>query len=372
MEQMMLKMELDKREAQAKATAEVDTRKAQARCDKLEANAKAEAEKREVHARCDKLEALLEKERAQARYDKLEANSKTEKEIQATQARCDKLEVKAKMDKRDTEVKYKTLEAALETERKDRLLQQQIAQLKQEARPGQMPHLPQLMPVMYGSQPSPSQVYGQPTPPTSATGGASASAAAGAAAVASYILQSQQTAPAVDPAVPSPTQALPTSPLPRRILAKSIQIIQPPTGVNSGAQRMREEAEKETEKPSSSQSALNTLPASPGKVMVTSTAIPVALLSSKKHQTSPLPVQQPSIQQPSPPSLSSSTPASAKLVQQQQSHHRKTVPANVGAGAVSLPGNAQSHFFLSHSQSTGGDQTNAIYLELQQLGFTCW
>jgi hypothetical protein len=39
---------------------------------------------------------------------------------------------------------------------------------------------------------------------------------------------------------------------------------------------------------------------------------------------------------------------------------------------VPLPGDAESHFFLSHAQSTGGDQTNAIYLELKQLGFTCW
>jgi hypothetical protein len=31
-----------------------------------------------------------------------------------------------------------------------------------------------------------------------------------------------------------------------------------------------------------------------------------------------------------------------------------------------------THFFLFHSQSPGGDQTSAIYLELQQLGFTCW
>jgi hypothetical protein len=30
------------------------------------------------------------------------------------------------------------------------------------------------------------------------------------------------------------------------------------------------------------------------------------------------------------------------------------------------------HFFLSHCQGTGGDQTNAIYLELRQLGFACW
>jgi hypothetical protein len=37
-----------------------------------------------------------------------------------------------------------------------------------------------------------------------------------------------------------------------------------------------------------------------------------------------------------------------------------------------LPSGAQSHFFLSHCQATGGDQCNAIYLELRQLGFACW
>jgi hypothetical protein len=30
------------------------------------------------------------------------------------------------------------------------------------------------------------------------------------------------------------------------------------------------------------------------------------------------------------------------------------------------------HFFLSHFEGTGGDQTNAICLELRQLGFACW
>jgi hypothetical protein len=39
---------------------------------------------------------------------------------------------------------------------------------------------------------------------------------------------------------------------------------------------------------------------------------------------------------------------------------------------VPLPGDSDNHFFLSHCQSTGGDQTNAIYLELRQLGFACW
>jgi hypothetical protein len=41
-------------------------------------------------------------------------------------------------------------------------------------------------------------------------------------------------------------------------------------------------------------------------------------------------------------------------------------------GTIPLPGNARTHFFLSHCQATGGDQTNAIYLELRQLGFSCW
>jgi hypothetical protein len=56
-------------------------------------------------------------------------------------------------------------------------------------------------------------------------------------------------------------------------------------------------------------------------------------------------------------------------VVQQQAHGSTKVLAR---GVVPLPGDAESHFFLSHAQSTGGDQTNAIYLELQQLGFTCW
>jgi hypothetical protein len=56
-------------------------------------------------------------------------------------------------------------------------------------------------------------------------------------------------------------------------------------------------------------------------------------------------------------------------VVQQQARGSTKVPAR---GVVALPSSAESHFFLSHSQSTGGDQTNAIYLELQQLGFTCW
>jgi hypothetical protein len=49
-----------------------------------------------------------------------------------------------------------------------------------------------------------------------------------------------------------------------------------------------------------------------------------------------------------------------------------TGPEPARTAAVALPSDARMHFFLSHCQGTGGDQTNAIYLELRQLGFACW
>jgi hypothetical protein len=62
-----------------------------------------------------------------------------------------------------------------------------------------------------------------------------------------------------------------------------------------------------------------------------------------------------------------------RMSQQQHSHiDTRAVKSRVKTGAVRLPDGVASHFFLSHCQSTGGDQTNAIYLELRQMGFTCW
>jgi hypothetical protein len=352
MDQMGLKMELDKREAQAIAIAEVDKREAQARCDKLKANAKAEMAKREAQtrfdkleasaksekdkrktqARCDKLEALLEKGKVQARCEKLEATAKAEMDKLGAQA-------KAEMDKRDTQVKYEKLEAALENEKKDRLLQQQITQLKWEARPVARPgQTPQLM---YSQPPPPQLVYGQPLPQP-----------------AGLILQ--QPASVANPAVLSPTQILPMSPQ-RSILPIPKSLQQPIGGVESGVQRLEEVEERENF--SSSQPAVTALPTSPAKQVVLPS-------STKQQKPLPLPIQeQPLLQQPSLHSHSPIALASARPAQQQQTHHGVV---NVNAGAVALPGNAQSHFFLSHAQSTGGDQTNAIYLELRQMGFTCW
>jgi hypothetical protein len=77
------------------------------------------------------------------------------------------------------------------------------------------------------------------------------------------------------------------------------------------------------------------------------------------------------------------TPAASRPLQQQvqqqqgpqqpqQQQHQVTAGPAARAGPVPLPANARTHFFLSHCQGTGGDQTNAIYLELKQLGFSCW
>jgi len=74
-----------------------------------------------------------------------------------------------------------------------------------------------------------------------------------------------------------------------------------------------------------------------------------------------------------PSEASSSKPS--KTTQQQHKVKKATLPQGTGeakGGAVPLPGDSHTHFFLSHCQSSGGDQTNAIYLELRQLGFTCW
>jgi hypothetical protein len=80
------------------------------------------------------------------------------------------------------------------------------------------------------------------------------------------------------------------------------------------------------------------------------------------------PKRQPAIAQPT-----SNTPS--KALRQQRKHQQHQVnsgPVATRAGAVPLPGDARSHFFLSHCQATGGDQTNAIYLELRELGLSCW
>jgi hypothetical protein len=82
-------------------------------------------------------------------------------------------------------------------------------------------------------------------------------------------------------------------------------------------------------------------------------AAPATTVHPPKTQPQTIKRQLPSSAKPPPPS-----------------HPHQSNPAK--ADTVPLPAGALTHFFLSHSQATGGDQTNAIYLELRQMGFSCW
>jgi hypothetical protein len=323
---------------------------------------KNEMEKRDVQMRSDKLEAKAE-------MDKRDAQAKAAMDKRDVQVKCAKLE--AKTEKQET---------ALENEKKDRLVQQQITQLRWEARPGQTPQL----------------VYGSLPPPVMPV--AAAPAAPAAPAPTSYILAApspspapaqpsytpQQNIPAANNAVLSPTHLVSTSPPPHRPPQKhTLPKNRPqPSGAETSVEKIGQQKNTQEAEPTkpSSQSALTTLPSSPveaeaaaaaAAAVVTPTAMSVTLLSSKPEKP-PLPLQQqPPLQQhSSSPPFSKPPSVSARPAQQQQSHHSNKAP--VSTGAVPLPDGAQSHFFLSHAQSTGGDQTNAIYLELRQLGFTCW
>jgi hypothetical protein len=310
----VMQRRFDRQEANRKI--ELHKQEAEARCDKLqallekgEAKTKIKMDKRDAQARCDKLEAKAEMDKRDARYDTLKMKTEMDK-------RDAQHELKAEMDKRDAQARCDVLEMKAEI-MKDMLLQQrQISQLKWDARPGQAPQV----------------LYSSPPPPV--------------VAPPSYIPQ-QTHQPSVNPAV----------------LLASVNPVKPPKNM---------------------QGVVSDVPASPspadaavvgGGAAVAAVVVKSVTMPSQQHQkpSLPIPEQRPVHQQPScPPSHSTSTPAPVRFVLQQGHHSNNKVPAGVGVGAVPLPGDAQSHFFLSHAQSTGGDQTNAIYLELQQLGFTCW
>jgi hypothetical protein len=102
-----------------------------------------------------------------------------------------------------------------------------------------------------------------------------------------------------------------------------------------------------------------------------------SLQSTAPHKSAVVPhASKTSSQQVSKPNEPSAASIAASRSTLQQ--HQVMAPLPQGAsktaqrGPVPLPGDSDNHFFLSHCQSTGGDQTNAIYLELRQLGFACW
>jgi hypothetical protein len=112
-----------------------------------------------------------------------------------------------------------------------------------------------------------------------------------------------------------------------------------------------------------------------------------ALQSTAPHKSAVVPhasktpsqqasLQSSSLQAPKPNEPSAASIAASRSTQQQHQVMAPLLPQGTSKtaqrGPVPLPGDSDNHFFLSHCQSTGGDQTNAIYLELRQLGFACW
>jgi hypothetical protein len=103
--------------------------------------------------------------------------------------------------------------------------------------------------------------------------------------------------------------------------------------------------------------------------------LPSAARSSAPMRSTEAVVAQPSAMRPvkaSVPQQEQHQPTAAQSANVQQQQRQQVAAGPAAARAVSLPGNARTHFFLSHCQATGGDQTNAIYLELEKLGFSCW
>jgi hypothetical protein len=84
-------------------------------------------------------------------------------------------------------------------------------------------------------------------------------------------------------------------------------------------------------------------------------------------------ISSPQASKPNVPLATSITPSRSTQQQHQVAAALPQGGTKTAQGSpVPLPGDSDNHFFLSHCQSTGGDQTNAIYLELRQLGFACW
>jgi hypothetical protein len=112
---------------------------------------------------------------------------------------------------------------------------------------------------------------------------------------------------------------------------------------------------------------------------VPSEALALTALPSATKQQAPSKAQQAPPTGPKPklqlkPQLKpqSTAPTSGNVPSALLQQQRQVVTRPAKGRSVLLPDDAHTHFFLSHCQASGGDQTNAIYLELRQLGFLCW
>jgi hypothetical protein len=123
--------------------------------------------------------------------------------------------------------------------------------------------------------------------------------------------------------------------------------------------------------------------ASHKNVPPSTSAVAPRTLNTSSQQVSQIPLQQASknsSQQPSTPNEPSATGITPSRTTQQQHQVIAALPHGATKTAqgrpVPLPGDSHNHGTSSsvaaRALGTGGDQTNAIYLELRQLGFACW
>jgi hypothetical protein len=279
-------------------------------------------------------------------------------------------------EKRDRMIENEKRDRMLENEKRDRMIENekrdrdaelekkemrhQIEQLKLEARIGQMEqqqrHYSQ--PIVTGSPLQPLQLMANPSPTQQGER-------------EQWLLQqllelklqktesSHLQPPLPVHAVPSMSQegmAAPTAPIsnlpagPRNAVVTGMQDM---SSTNTAFQSAQPGAK----------SPMVALPSAPQGSTGSSAPLPSAVRpqpSRRSKQTKSIAAQS-----------GSHTPAiPSKAVQLQ--HQVSIGPAVAKGGSIPLPDDASNHFFLSHCQATGGDQTNAIYLELRELGFSCW
>jgi hypothetical protein len=348
MEQMMERMQ-----AQAQATLEkkdleqkMERMQAQATSDKNDLEQKMEKrhmEQKMVQFQAQaQAQAMSEKKDLEQKMERMQAQATSEKKdleqkMERMQAQVEKKDLEQKMEKNEADVSMR-----LENEKRDRLLenekrdreadkkeaqaQHQIDQLKWEARFSQMEQ--QQAARAYNIQPlsNPLQY---------------------AAGTVLPLAPQRETKRQLQPAPlhelrPREEQTGPSH------LMTLVTAIQQPVLLDSTAKSAA-------------------LPSAP----LPSAALPSLVMARPQAASVLQPVQHQHLSSCNTPTPS--RPLQHQQVQHQQQQHQVTAGlAAARIGPVPLPANAHMHFFLSHCQGTGGDQTNAIYLELKQLGFSCW
>jgi hypothetical protein len=329
MELMKMQAALEKKDQERDAALEKKDQERDRESDKKEIQHQMENEKRDRLMEKKDLEQKMEKKDLEQKMEKKDLEQKMEKKD--LEQKMEKKDLEQKMEKKDLEQKMELMKMhieqkiALESEKREREAdkkeaQHQINQIKWEARLGQME---QQLHAAYRIQPL--------------------------------------NHPAQYPARANLTHKRGSEELvPQRIQVRQLERREKETGASQSAVQH-------------STAALTSLPSAVGSSvpinsMDASVALPLAMRPNKAS------VLQQEQCQPTAAQSASSTLSRRLQQQQQQQQHVAARPAAaaVKAGPVSLPDDARMHFFLSHCQGTGGDQTNAIYLELKELGFSCW